>query len=40
MKPLDALSDGKLPFYRGSNPVVLDALHAGATGWCTAASCL
>jgi 4-hydroxy-tetrahydrodipicolinate synthase len=31
------LSDGLLPFYNGSNPLVLDALRAGATGWCTAA---
>lgn len=32
------LSDGQLPFYNGSNPLVLDALRAGATGWCTAAA--
>lgn len=31
------LSDGELPFYNGSNPLVLDALRAGAAGWCTAA---
>jgi 4-hydroxy-tetrahydrodipicolinate synthase len=31
------LSDGRLPFYNGSNPLVLDALRAGAAGWCTAA---
>ena len=26
-----------LPFYNGSNPLILDALTAGASGWCTAA---
>lgn len=31
------LSAGTLPFYNGSNPLVLDALNAGASGWCTAA---
>lgn len=31
------LSDGRLPFFNGSNPLVLDALRAGAAGWCTAA---
>lgn len=31
------LSDGRLPFYNGSNPLVLDALRVGAAGWCTAA---
>lgn len=31
------LSDGALPFYNGSNPLVLDALRAGAAGWCTSA---
>lgn len=31
------LSCGRLPFYNGSNPLVLDALKAGASGWCTAA---
>ncbi len=34
------LSGGQLPFYNGSNPLVLDALRAGAAGWCTAAPCL
>lgn len=33
-------SGGRLPFYNGSNPLVLDALTNGATGWCTAAPCL
>lgn len=31
------LSGGRLPYYNGSNPLVLDALRAGASGWCTAA---
>lgn len=31
------LSDGQLPFYNGSNPMVLKAFRAGAKGWCTAA---
>ncbi|HLS00340.1 MAG TPA: dihydrodipicolinate synthase family protein [Mycolicibacillus parakoreensis] len=37
MLALADLSDGALPFYNGSNPLVLDALRAGAAGWCTAA---
>lgn len=37
MRRIDELSGGALPFYNGSNPLVLDALRAGATGWCTAA---
>ncbi|MEU8760148.1 dihydrodipicolinate synthase family protein [Streptomyces sp. NPDC048659] len=31
------LSDGELSVYNGSNPIALDALRAGAAGWCTAA---
>lgn len=31
------LSGAALPFYNGSNPLVLDALKVGASGWCTAA---
>jgi 4-hydroxy-tetrahydrodipicolinate synthase len=31
------LSDGRLPFYNGSNPMALAAFNAGARGWCTAA---
>lgn len=31
------LSGGRLPFFNGSNPLVLDALRTGAAGWCTAA---
>ena len=37
MRRIDELSGGRLPFYNGSNPLVLDALKAGASGWCTAA---
>lgn len=31
------LSKGELPFFNGSNPLALEALCAGASGWCTAA---
>ena len=37
MHELHRLSDGIIPFYNGSNPLALEALIAGATGWCTAA---
>lgn len=37
MLRIKELSGGTLPFYNGSNPLVLDALLAGASGWCTAA---
>lgn len=37
MQRIAELSGGQLPFYNGSNPLVLDALKAGASGWCTAA---
>lgn len=37
MHKLFILSEGKLPFYNGSNPLALEALCAGASGWCTAA---
>ena len=40
MLDLKELSSGELPFYNGSNPLVLKALLAGASGWCTAAPCL
>jgi 4-hydroxy-tetrahydrodipicolinate synthase len=40
MHDLKELSSGALPFYNGSNPLVLKALLAGASGWCTAAPCL
>jgi 4-hydroxy-tetrahydrodipicolinate synthase len=31
------LTDGRVPFFNGSNPLALEAFAAGATGWCTAA---
>ncbi|MGN7780787.1 dihydrodipicolinate synthase family protein [Mycolicibacterium sp. 22603] len=37
MRRIKELSGGELPFYNGSNPLVLDALTEGASGWCTAA---
>ncbi|PJE20793.1 MAG: dihydrodipicolinate synthase family protein [Mycobacterium sp.] len=37
MRRIAELSGGELPFYNGSNPLVLDALKVGASGWCTAA---
>jgi 4-hydroxy-tetrahydrodipicolinate synthase len=37
MQRIKELSGGELPFYNGSNPLVLDALLEGAAGWCTAA---
>lgn len=40
MQQINKLSGGNLPFYNGSNPLVLDALREGASGWCTAAPCL
>src|ERR1700679_3911577 len=40
MLDLQQVSSGELPFYNGSNPLVLKALLAGASGWCTAAPCL
>jgi 4-hydroxy-tetrahydrodipicolinate synthase len=40
MQRVDQLSGGRLPFYNGINPLVLDALQAGAAGWCTAGPCL
>ncbi|OOL29870.1 dihydrodipicolinate synthase [Rhodococcus rhodochrous] len=40
MQRIAELSEGRLPFYNGSNPLVLEALRAGASGWCTAAPCL
>jgi 4-hydroxy-tetrahydrodipicolinate synthase len=32
MQRVDQLSGGRLPFYNGVNPLVLDALQAGAAG--------
>lgn len=40
MLDIKRLAEEQLPFYNGSNPLVLDALNAGAAGWCTAAPCL
>ncbi|EFV12642.2 hypothetical protein HMPREF9336_02504 [Segniliparus rugosus ATCC BAA-974] len=40
MLRIKELSGGSLPFFNGSNPLVLDALTAGAAGWCTATPCL
>ncbi|MGS2810192.1 dihydrodipicolinate synthase family protein [Nocardia sp. MW-W600-9] len=40
MRAITELSGGELPFYNGSNPLVLDALVHGASGWCTAAPAL
>src|SRR6185437_9502844 len=37
MLRIKELTGDTLPFYNGSNPLVLDALTAGASGWCTAA---
>jgi 4-hydroxy-tetrahydrodipicolinate synthase len=38
MRRIAELSGNRLPFYNGSNPLILDALKAGASGWCTAAT--
>lgn len=40
MHRIAELTGGELPFFNGSNPLVLEAFRAGATGWCTAAPCL
>ena len=40
MQCVDQLSGCPLAFYNGINPLVLDAVQAGAAGWCTAAPCL
>lgn len=37
MHAIHALSNGSIPFYNGTNYVALEALAAGASGWCTAA---
>jgi 4-hydroxy-tetrahydrodipicolinate synthase len=37
MLRIKELSGETLPFYNGSNPLVLDALLTGASGWCTCA---
>lgn len=40
MRTLHRLSNGSVPFFNGCNYIALDALTAGATGWCTVAPCL
>jgi len=40
MHKIYKLSNGKVPFFNGCNHMALEALNAGASGWCTAASCL
>lgn len=37
MHKLYLQSEGRVPFYNGSNPLALEAFMAGAAGWCTAA---
>ena len=37
MHKFHELSQGKLPFYNGCNPLALEAFCAGASGWCTVA---
>lgn len=37
MHRIAQLSDGRVPFFNGSNPLALGAFAAGAAGWCTAA---
>ncbi|ELX10603.1 dihydrodipicolinate synthase DapA [Janthinobacterium sp. HH01] len=37
MHRLVQLTEGRVPFFNGSNPLALAALAAGASGWCTAA---
>ena len=40
MHKIHKLSQGKVPFFNGCNHMVLEALNAGASGWCTVAPCL
>ncbi len=40
MHKIHTLSNGKVPFFNGCNHMALEALNAGASGWCTAAPCL
>ncbi|MET9030937.1 dihydrodipicolinate synthase family protein [Nocardia sp. NPDC004168] len=40
MNRIKELTGGALPFFNGSNPLILKALQAEAAGWCTAAPCL
>lgn len=37
MHAIRVLSDDSVPFYNGANHMALEALAAGASGWCTAA---
>jgi 4-hydroxy-tetrahydrodipicolinate synthase len=37
MHAIRTLSNGEIPFYNGANHLALEALAAGAAGWCTAA---
>lgn len=37
MHAIRTLSKGEIPFYNGANHLALEALAAGASGWCTAA---
>lgn len=40
MHKIYKLSNGQVPFFNGCNHMALEALNAGASGWCTAAPCL
>lgn len=40
MHKIFTLSNGTVPFFNGCNHLALEALNAGASGWCTAAPCL
>ncbi|MEZ5492074.1 MAG: dihydrodipicolinate synthase family protein [Gammaproteobacteria bacterium] len=40
MHKIHTLSGGQVPFFNGCNHMALEALNAGASGWCTAAPCL
>ena len=40
MHKIYKLSDGTVPFFNGCNHMALEAINAGASGWCTAAPCL
>lgn len=40
MHKIFTLSNGSVPFFNGCNHLALEALNAGASGWCTAAPCL
>ena len=40
MHKIHQISNGTVPFFNGCNHMALEALNAGASGWCTAAPCL